>query len=61
MQGGTGIKIKKVKILCCMNLENVYQIGKSRTIEKAHIPIVIAFVGSGIPWIVIEDVRYASA
>lgn len=30
-----------------MNLGNVYQIGKSRTIEKAHIPIVIAFVGSG--------------
>lgn len=44
-----------------MNLGNVYQIGKSRTVEKAHIPIVIAFVGSGIPWIVIEDVRYASA
>lgn len=24
-------------------------------------PYMIAFVGSGIPWIVIEDVRYASA
>lgn len=43
------IEFRKVKIRLCMNFVNVYQIGKSRAIKKAHIPIVIAFVGSGIP------------
>lgn len=48
MQGGTGIKIKKVKILRCMNLGNVYQIGKSRAIKKRTSLFLFTLEGSGI-------------